>query len=113
MEGFSGIIKVYAAVNSKRDRVPFVPIMIRGAEYYWHWQKSKTKVHKTRDIILDIYKPLYLPREWLKPIEEGGKTPREMVNWLMMFLARKKGQEKLYPNGALERRRKSNDRQWH
>ena len=87
--------------------------MMRGADYYWHWHGSKKTVRHTRDIILDIFKPLYIPREWLRPVEEGGKTPRELVNWLMMFFARKKGQDHLYPNGALERRRNSNDRQWH
>jgi 1-acyl-sn-glycerol-3-phosphate acyltransferase len=112
-EGFSGIVKVYAAINAFRDRLPFVPIMMRGAECYWSWHHKTKRPKKSTKIILDIYKPIFIPRTWLKRPEEGGKSPREIVNLLMMFLARKKGQKELYKNWALERRRQSTERNWH
>jgi 1-acyl-sn-glycerol-3-phosphate acyltransferase len=115
MEGYSGIIKVYATVNSLKDRIPFVPIMLRGAEGYWSWGKGKYKVKRNpfTKTIIDVFNPVYLPRTWLLPPDQGGKTPRDMINWLMMQLAKRKGQKELAPNPALNRRRQVTERTWH
>jgi len=114
MEGFSGVIKVYATVNALKDRVPFVPIMLRGAEGYWGWGKGRhgMKRNPFMKTIIDVFKPVYLPRSWLLPPDQGGKTPRDMINWLLMRLARRRGQTELAPNFALDRRRKATDRTW-
>jgi len=29
-QGFSSIVRVYATLNSDRDRIPFLPVLIRG-----------------------------------------------------------------------------------
>ncbi|MHA1341111.1 MAG: 1-acyl-sn-glycerol-3-phosphate acyltransferase [Promethearchaeota archaeon] len=99
MQGFSGIVKVYATLNSKKNIIPFVPIYM--AEANEHSQ-----------IVFKVLDPLFIPRDWLKPPEQGGKTPREIIDYLMMMLARVKGQKELAINPVLERRRKMAGKPW-
>lgn len=100
IQGFSGIVKVYATLNSKRDLIPFVPVYMTEAG-----PKDK--------IIFKCFKPLFIPREWLKKPEEGGKTPREIIDYLMMIHARVKKQDKLDKNWALEHRRENTNKPWY
>nr|MDO8111746.1 hypothetical protein [Candidatus Sigynarchaeota archaeon] len=63
-------------------------------------------------ILVEFLKPIYIPRDWLKRPEEGGKTPREIIDKLMLVLARKVGYKTLRKNWALERRRQLEGRPW-
>ena len=107
-EAFSGIIRVYATVNANADRIPFQPVLMRGSETILHG-----KTRKKWKILVEFLKPFYLPREWLKKPEDGGKNPRDMINALMLVLARKVGYTTLKKNYALERRRQAEGRPWH
>jgi 1-acyl-sn-glycerol-3-phosphate acyltransferase len=129
-QGFSGIVKVYATVNAKRDLVPFVPVLMRGSETiahdiawaakhpnkrakhageWYHHHKHDPRLWK---VLVEILKPVYIPREWLKPEEEGGKLPRELIDKLMLALARKAGYSTLKQNRALEHRRQQAGGPW-
>jgi len=103
LESFSGIIRVYATLNSEKNVIPFVPVIMQNTDAYEFHKKLK----KPKKIRLTFLEPYYFPRDWLKKPEEGGKRPRELINHLMMKLARKLGQNKLYKNRVLERRRKT------
>ena len=107
-EAFSGIIRVYATVNANQDRIPFQPVLMRGSETILH--KNSRRKWK---ILVEFLKPFYIPRDWLKPPEEGGKNPRDMINAVMLVLARKVGFTTLRKNYALERRRQAEGRPWH
>ncbi len=145
IEGFSGIVKVYATLNAGKNRIPFVPVIFQRwtagniprmglseeevqvklkrihervvkarnkkfrkfipKKYYKSWRFSKMR--------FTFLKPRFVPQEWLNPPEEGGKTPREIINWVMLIIARAFGQEELAPNQAVERRRKHPGQEWH
>jgi 1-acyl-sn-glycerol-3-phosphate acyltransferase len=134
MQGFSGIVKVYATVNADRDRIPFVPVVMQGLDrsgkqytpdfrkLFTNW-KNLTKIQRqkvlrkvkragVKKVIFTYLKPVYIPRDWLKPPEEGGKTPRELIDWLMLKIAKKLGQKTLAPNPALNNR-KTDRTPWH
>lgn len=98
-QGFSGIVRVYAVLNHDKDRIPFVPVLIRGETA--HRQMVQ---HKNGPIEIHFLKPIFLDRQWLKTPEEGGKTPRESIDYLMEFLARKNGQATFAPNPNLDAR---------
>jgi 1-acyl-sn-glycerol-3-phosphate acyltransferase len=108
MEAFSGVVRVYATLNVKRDIIPFVPVLFRGGELFRN--KDPRKLQK---YLVEYLKPIYIPRDWLKKSEEGSKSPREIINALMLVLARKVGYNALKKNYALERRRQSEGRPWH
>lgn len=97
-QGFSSIVDVYATVNAHADRIPFVPVLIRGAEKYHHIKPN------TDQITIRFFKPLFLPRSWLNHPDHGGKTPREIIDFLMHRLARYAGQPTFTPNPRLERK---------
>lgn len=100
--GYSSVARVYAVVNSHRNVVPFVPVLFRGSSCYaYHFTPTTTPV------AVDFLDPFYLPRAWLRdPARDPlGKTPREIVDYLMHRLARAKGQRALALNKGLERRR--------
>lgn len=99
IQGFSGIVKVYATLNAKRDIIPFIPVYM-------------TEAGPHDKIIFKCFKPLFIPRDWLKKPEEGGKTPREIIDYLMMIHARVKKQDILEKNWALEHRREHADKPW-
>jgi len=99
MQGFSGIVKVYATLNSKRDIIPFVPIFMTEANMH-----SK--------IIFKVLDPIFINREWLKSPCEGGKTPREIIDYIMMKLAKVRNQDHLAINPLLERRKKFRSKSW-
>ncbi len=107
MEAFSGIVRVYATLNAKRDLVPFVPVLMRGSETYQH-HKDKRKWK----ILVEFLHPIFLPRAWLAEPRNGGKTARETMDKLMLVLARKVGYSSLRKNHALEWRRRSGGRPW-
>ncbi len=120
MQGFSSIVKVYAVVNAKKDLVPFVPVITRGTEESSKFRKKhlrrKKYVHQNkpfRKILVEFLKPIFIPRAWLQPPQEGGKTPREIIDTLMMVLARKLGQDHLEKNPRLEDRRQYPGTAWH
>ncbi|MHA1821157.1 MAG: lysophospholipid acyltransferase family protein [Promethearchaeota archaeon] len=93
MQGFSGIVKVYATINAKKDIIPFMPFYMFEAGPHDRFY-------------IRFLKPFFIPREWLKRPEEGGKTPREIIDYVMLKLARLQGQKELAPNHSLERRRR-------
>ncbi|MHA1791080.1 MAG: lysophospholipid acyltransferase family protein [Promethearchaeota archaeon] len=101
-EGFSSIIRVYGVLNHDKDRIPFLPVLIRGKGAI-----RKGVKHSNGPIEIYFLKPIFLPRKWLLKPESGGKTPREMIDALMLILARKNGQKSLAKNPLLERRRKT------
>jgi hypothetical protein len=95
-QGFSSVIDLYATINSQSDRLPFLPVLIRGGQLY------RSAKPNTNPIDIHFYPPFFLPREWLKRPEDGGKSAREMVDYIMMVLARKMGQKTLAPNPRLD-----------
>lgn len=101
-QGFSSIVKTYTVVNSKKDIVPFIPVLLRGSDCY-HIGKNPHLLPKTKKIYVKFFKPFFIPREWLDPPEKGtgGKTPREIIDYLMLKLARANGQENFAPNWSL------------
>ncbi len=101
VRGFSGIVKAYAVLNSQRDINPFVPVILQGAQCY----RDRT-LKRLIKIRVTLIKPVFLPRPWLRPPAEGGKTPREIMDFLMLRLARKLGQHALGRNWYLESRRR-------
>jgi 1-acyl-sn-glycerol-3-phosphate acyltransferase len=108
MTGFSGIVRVYATINYNKDRVPFVPVVTRDIDPIW-----KGKPHGPKKVIYDILKPVFVPRKWLLPPEEGGKSQREIIDALMSIIAHKRGQKELWPNPSVNHRRKHPQREWH
>jgi len=99
-EGFSSVAKLYATINAKDDKVPFMPVLIRGSGIYLYDVGIKRG-----PIEINFLDPFFLPREWLKKPAHGGKTAREITNYLMNLLARKLGQKNFIYNTRLERRR--------
>ena len=102
MQGFSGIIKVYATVNAKRNLVPIVPVIMQN----YLPKRGPEKITFT------FLKPYYLDRDWLKPENKGGKSSRYMIDYVMLKIARVFGQKKLMPNHLLERRKNARPN-WH
>jgi len=103
-EGFSGIVNVYSVLNYDKNRIPIVPIIMQNSQCYHGSAKMNTKkLPKIRISFLPAY---FLPRDWLKPIDQGGKKPREIINWIMLGLAHKLGQKNLALNNSLESSRK-------
>ncbi len=114
MQGFSSIAKVYAVINSKRDVIPFVPVLTRGTEEISKFRRKHGSHNKRfRKILVEYLKPVFIPRAWLRTPDEGGKTPREIIDALMMLLARKLGQDHLEKNPRLEERRTRPGTPWH
>jgi 1-acyl-sn-glycerol-3-phosphate acyltransferase len=114
MQGFSSIVKVYAVVNAKRDVIPFVPVLTRGTEEFRKYRTKRVSQNKRfRKVLVEILKPIFIPRAWLCPPQEGGKVPREIIDTLMLVLARKLGQDRLEKNPRLEDRRNSPGAPWH
>ncbi|MHA1681352.1 MAG: lysophospholipid acyltransferase family protein [Promethearchaeota archaeon] len=106
-EPFSGIIRVYSTINARRDVIPFVPVLMRGSETYLHrGDRRKWK------ILVEFLKPVFFPRDWLKDPREGGKTTRQMINTLLLHLAKKIGYTSLKKNHALEYRRSRKGKPW-
>ncbi len=95
--GYSPIIPVYAAINHDKDRIPFLPVLIRG-EGAHRFGVS----HVAGPVGVQFYKPIFIDRSWLKRPEEGGKTQREIIDYLMLFIARKNGQKELATNPRIE-----------
>jgi 1-acyl-sn-glycerol-3-phosphate acyltransferase len=108
-DGHSSIIRVYGVVNHDKDRIPFVPVLLRGAHCYrikeYSWPAENPNLKRNNPIEIHILPPIYFPRDWLLPPEKGGKSPREMIDYLMNTLAIYQKQRKLRPNRLLEMRR--------
>ena len=104
-QGFSGIVKVYATVNSKKNIIPFVPIIMQNCDSFWWGERRKAS-----KIVLTVKKPIFIERTWLNQpnnkINDGGKTPREIIDFLMLSIAENLGQKKLVKNPLLERRKR-------
>ncbi|MHA1732384.1 MAG: 1-acyl-sn-glycerol-3-phosphate acyltransferase [Promethearchaeota archaeon] len=150
MQGFSGIVRVYATVNAERDRIPFVPVVFQrwgptgtprlgdapiervtqgtvakkgGAKKNRRAKRGGRRRSRRRPkrrgyctfskVAFTFLEPVFVPRGWLKPPDEGGKTPREIIDWLMLKIARTVGQTELAPNRVLERRRANPGVEWH
>jgi 1-acyl-sn-glycerol-3-phosphate acyltransferase len=108
MEGFSSIVKVYATLNSNRDKIPFVPVCMQVLSPIWGGKKRFPV-----KIIYTYLKPVFVPRMWLNPPEQGGKTPRFIIDKLMLLIAHKFGQKKLSINPSLHHRRSEAGTPWH
>ena len=108
MKGYSGIVRIYSVINSKRNIIPFIPVYIRGSECYLPLNMKPS----TNKISIEFLKPRFIPREWLKEPQDGGKTPREIIDYLMNILARKNGQNEAVDNNHIEIRRKSYTPEW-
>ncbi|MHA1791590.1 MAG: hypothetical protein ACTSVI_03030 [Promethearchaeota archaeon] len=106
-EPFSGIVRVYATLNSKKNIIPFQPVLMRGTETYLY--KGDKRFQK---ILVEFLKPFFIPRQWLQKPEDGGKTPRFIINKVMLALAKKIGYSTLKKNHALELRRRSGGNPW-
>ena len=100
-QGFSSIVRVYATINHDKDRLPWVPVLIRGEGTLRYGVQ-----HKMGPIEVHFMKPFFIPRDWLKKPKDGGKTPREIIDFLMLKLARKNGQKKLAKNPRLEAKKR-------
>ncbi len=127
MQGFSGIVKVYATLNSQSDIIPFVPVVMQVSKKPWKGKapkKRKKKGKKRRrrkwrygsrvpaKVIFHYQKPVFIPRDWLNPPNEGGKTKREIIDAMMMGIARKLGQVELAQNPVLNHRKDNHNRPW-
>lgn len=101
-QGFSSIVKVYATLNHNQDRIPFVPVLLKGSECY-HIDKNPRLRPRTQKITVQFLKPFFLPRNWL--VEPNGsnegKTARELTDYIMNVLVQANHQKKLYPNRKL------------
>ena len=51
-------------------------------------------------------KPFFIPRDWLKHPSEGGKTPREIIDFIMLKIGKIAGQSELIPNSRLKWRKR-------
>jgi len=101
-QGQSSIIRVYSVVNSDKDRIPFIPMWLRGS--YMYTPKPR---FKPGPVEIYIFKPFYIPREMLNTPENGGKTPRELIDFVMLKLAHHIGQKELFPNKLVEMKREN------
>jgi hypothetical protein len=96
-QGFNSIVKVYSTINTVEDRIPFMPVLLRGSNVYLH----NAKPH-TGPIEIHFLDPYYLPREWITPDHKDFKTPREIIDIMMMKIARYACQSQLDKNRVLE-----------
>ena len=95
-EGFSGIVSVYSVLNHDKNRIPIVPIIVQNSQCYHGSAKINSKTFpKIRITFLPAY---FLPRDWIKPLDQGGKKPREIIDWIMLSIAHKLGQKELEKN---------------
>lgn len=99
MQGFSGIVKVYATINTQKNILPFIPIYMNES-------------HGREKIFFKVLKPFFIPREWLRHPEEGGKTSREIIDYVMMKFAQIRRQKKLGINRLLEQRKRKGSKPW-
>ena len=116
MQGFSGIVRVYATINSEKNIIPFCPVITQISYPKIPKKKGiKRKLLKNvpPKIIYRYLEPFFIKREWLKPPEKGGKTRRKIMDFMMRKIARKFGQKKLGPNPVLNRRKKNFHKAWH
>ncbi len=104
-EGFSSVVRAYSVINAEKDRIPFVPVLIQGSQCY-HIGVNPSLKPKFKKIRLSFLDPYYLPRKWLQKPEEGGKSPREIINYMMRILAKANGQKTFIKNNSLERARR-------
>ena len=105
-EGFSSLPRVYAVLNSKKNQIPLVPVTIRGSECY-HIDRNPKLRPRTQNISLEFHEPFFLPREWIdEPSDsEKGKTPREIIDHMMLKLTNLYGQKKPIKNMNLSNRK--------
>jgi hypothetical protein len=104
-DGHSSIIRVYSVLNAVQDRIPFIPTLLRGAEIYKVGEKIRTN-----KIEVHFFPPIFFPRSWLQPVAQGGKSPREMIDFLMNRLGKYNKQRTLDKNQLLEWRRQSHQK---
>ena len=90
-DGHSSIVRVYAVLNAKKDRVPFVPVLLRGAQCFRirekSWKAKNPTLRKTNPVEVHYSKPIFIDRSWLELPEKGGKSPREIIDFVMHKLA--------------------------
>ncbi len=101
MQGFSGIVKVYATINAQKNIIPFQPVLFRGSGCY-----NYQFYPRTDKIIIEFLDPIFIPRDWLLQPEQGGKTPREIIDYLMNVLAKANRQKSFISNPRLNRIKK-------
>lgn len=108
-EGHSSIVRVYAVLNSLSNKIPFIPVLIRGAQCFrikeHTWKAEFPNLKPTMPIEVHFFPPIFLERTWLAPPDHGGKTPREIIDYLMLQLASKQKQTTLDRNPLLDWRR--------
>ncbi len=97
-KGFSSVVKVYTTINSKRDLLPFVPVLLKGSHVYFRGKKQNPKSKVTHPIEVHILKPFFIDRAWFTPNNPMFKTPREIIDYVMDILAKKNGQSSCAEN---------------
>ncbi len=102
--GFNSIVKVYTTINSKKDLIPFVPVLLRGAHVYFKGMKEKRKIKVTNPIEVHILEPFFIDREWFTPNSPSFKTPREIIDYAMDILAKANGQKSCAENTLYQRK---------
>ncbi len=98
-QGFSSIAEIYSVINCKYNIIPFLPVLIRGGKAYRSIRPN------TSPIEVHFYPSFFISRDWLLSPEQGGKTPREITDFIMDKLAHYAGQETFLPNPKLEKKR--------
>jgi 1-acyl-sn-glycerol-3-phosphate acyltransferase len=100
--GFSSVVRAYATINSKKDLIPFVPVLFEGSQCY-HIGYNHNLSPRTNKIKVKFQDPYFIPRDWLlnPEIDKKGKTPREIIDYMMNILVQAHGQNRFAKNHRL------------
>lgn len=93
-KGFSSFVKVYTTINAKKDLIPFVPVLLRGAGIYF----GNVRGPRFKPIEIHFFEPFFINRDYFNPNSPEFKTPREITDEVMNVLARKNGQKECEEN---------------
>ena len=100
--GFSSIVRAYATLNSKKDAIPLVPVLFEGSECY-HIGRNRNLTPRTDKIRVKFLDPYFIPRDWLlnPELDKRGKSPREIIDYMMNILVQAHGQKRFAKNHHL------------
>ena len=88
------LVKVYTTINAKKDLIPFVPVLLRGAGIYF----GNVRGPRFKPIEIHFFEPFFINRDYFNPNSPEFKTPREITDEVMNVLARKNGQKECEEN---------------